>query len=109
MIDRLILSADRSGEYESIIYDKKINIREKDFKRQWFLKKFKWINGLTVKTFHSFCYSVLRNHGVHEFDNKFRIIGDEKQRDEDEFLKYTAPEIVDEVQKYRKFDQYGFI
>ena len=97
MIDRLILSADRSGEYEKIIYDKKTDKREKDSKRQWFLKKFKWINGLTVKTFHSFCYSVLRNHGVHEFDNKFRIIGDEKQRDEDEFLKYTAPETVHEV------------
>ncbi|HZV69338.1 MAG TPA: ATP-dependent helicase [Saprospiraceae bacterium] len=97
MIDRLILSADRSEEYENIIYDKKTNQREKDFKRQGFLKKFKWINGLTIKTFHSFCYSVLRNHGVHEFDNKFRIIGDEKQREEDEFMKYTAAETVHEV------------
>ena len=42
-------------------------------------KKYKWIDGLTVRTFHSFCYSILRNYGVNEFDNKFRIIGDEKK------------------------------
>ncbi|HEY9001255.1 MAG TPA: ATP-dependent helicase, partial [Mucilaginibacter sp.] len=45
-----------------------------------------------VKTFHGFCYSILRNYGVNEFDNKFKIIGDEKRDEEDELSKHVAPE-----------------
>ncbi len=94
MIDRLILGADKTGVYQSILSNKKINAKEKDRERSLWLRKYKWIAGLTIKTFHGFCYSVLRNYGVHEFDNKFRIIGDEKQKEDDEFLKYTAPETI---------------
>ncbi|HKZ36463.1 MAG TPA: UvrD-helicase domain-containing protein, partial [Chryseolinea sp.] len=97
MIDRLILGVDKTGIYQSILSNKKINAKEKDRERQLWLRKYKWIAGLTIRTFHSFCYSVLRSYGVHEFDNKFRIIGDEKQKEDDEFLKYTAPETIYEA------------
>lgn len=40
---------------------------------------------------------MLRNYGVNEFDNKFRIIGDEKRDEEDELSKHVAPETVFEV------------
>lgn len=60
------------------------------------MKKYKWIEGLTVKTFHGFCYQVLRHHGVNEFDNKFRIIGDTKQEGE-ELSRFQAPETAFEV------------
>ena len=70
---------------------------DKDKERLNYQKKYKWIDGLTVRTFHSFCYSILRNYGVNEFDNKFRIISDEKRNEEDELLKYVAPETVFEV------------
>ncbi|NJM80201.1 MAG: hypothetical protein HC854_12340, partial [Flavobacterium sp.] len=60
-------------------------------------KKFKWIDGLTVRTFHSFCYSILRSDGVKEFDNKFKIIGDEKASDTEEFSSKMASETVFEV------------
>jgi DNA helicase-4 len=97
MIDRLIMSADASGAFHKTISDKNITAAEKDQERRQYVKRFKWIQNLTLRTFHSFCYSVLRNYGVNEFDNKFRIIGDEKRSDDDEFAKYTAPETVFEV------------
>lgn len=97
MIDRLIISADNTGEYEKLLFDKRISRAEKDKERYLQQKKYKWIDGLTVKTFHSFCYSVLRNYGVNEFDNKFKIIGDEKKDDEDELSKHVAPETVFQV------------
>lgn len=97
MKDRLIMSADHSGEYKKIISDKSLKKIEKDQLRNSFLSKYKWIDNLTVKTFHSLCYSILRNQGVNEFDNKFRIIGESKRLEDDEFAKYTAPETIYEV------------
>ena len=97
MLDRLIISADSTGEYEKQLFDKRKTKIEKDKERFLQQKKHKWIDGLTVKTFHSFCYGVLRNDGVNEFDNKFRIIGDEKKDEEDELSKHVAPETVFEV------------
>ena len=97
MIDRLIISANAANQYETILIDKRITKAEKDKERFRWRKKYKWIDGLTIKTFHSFCYSILRNYGVNEFDNKFRIIGDEKRDEEDELSKNVAPETVFEV------------
>ncbi|MFN8257559.1 MAG: ATP-dependent helicase [Bacteroidales bacterium] len=97
MIDRLIISADESGEYAINLIDKRINNADKEKERFIQKKKYKWIDALTVRTFHSFCYAILRNYGVNEFDNKFRIIGDEKQDEEDELYKHVAPETVFEV------------
>ena len=59
MLDRLIISADSTGEYEKQLFDKRKTKIEKDKERFLQQKKYKWIDGLTVKTFHSFCYSVL--------------------------------------------------
>ena len=97
MIDRLIISADETGQYESMLFNKRMSQADKDKERFSNQKKYKWIDGLTVRTFHSFCYSILRNYGVNEFDNKFRIIGDEKRDEEDELSKHVAPETVFEV------------
>lgn len=97
MLDRLIISADTTGQYESMLIDKSMSKADKEKERYSQQKKYKWIDGLTVRTFHSFCYSILRNYGVNEFDNKFRIIGDEKRDEEDELSKYVAPETVFEV------------
>jgi len=97
MIDRLIISADTTGQYESMLFDKRMSKADKNKERFTQQKKYKWIYSLTVRTFHSFCYSILRNYGVNEFDNKFRIIGDEKRDEEDEFSKRVAPETVFEI------------
>ncbi len=97
MIDRLIISADPANHYVNILYDKNKSKAAKDKERFLYTKKYKWIDGLAVRTFHSFCYSILRNYGVNEFDNKFKIIMDEKRDEEDELSKYVAPETVFEV------------
>jgi superfamily I DNA/RNA helicase len=97
MIDRLIISADQTGQYEKLLFDKRLSKADRDRERFQQQKKYKWIDGLTVRTFHSFCYSILRNYGVNEFDNKFRIIGDEKKDEEDELSTNVAPETVFEV------------
>lgn len=96
MIDRLIISADDSSDYARVIADKTIKNDERSFARLQFTRKFKWINKLTVRTFHSLCYNIMRNFGVSEFDNKFKIVGDAKIA-RDEFSQYTAGETVFEI------------
>ena len=97
MIDRLIISADQSGTYETQISNRQLTKTEKDKIRNHHQSKYKWIESLTVRTFHSFCFSVLRNYGVNEFDNKFKIIGNEKRDEEDELSVNVAPETIFEV------------
>ncbi len=96
MLDRLIVSADDTEEYLTILTDKFKNKKEKDFERYNFTRKHKWIENLTLRTFHSLCYSILRNYGVQEFDNKFKIVSDTKFED-DEFSKYASPETTIEI------------
>ncbi|WCO03677.1 UvrD-helicase domain-containing protein [Psychroserpens ponticola] len=96
MLDRLIISADDTEEYAEILVDKNRSIKEKDTERHFFTKKYKWIDNLTLRTFHSLCYSILRNFGVNEFDNKFKIIGENKATN-DEFARYSATETSFEV------------
>ncbi len=97
MIDRLIIDADKSGEYERIIFDKKLQIAEKNRQRQFYIKKFKWIENITIRTFHSLCYKIMQNYGVKEFDNKFKIISEDKKKDEDPMLAFAAAETSFEV------------
>ncbi|WP_442787243.1 ATP-dependent helicase [Flavobacterium suncheonense] len=97
MIDRLIVSADTTGMYERIIFSKELTKKEKDYERRNWQRKYKWIEGLTIRTFHSFCYSVLRSDGVKEFDNKFKIIGDEKSSNTEDLSSRIADETVFEV------------
>lgn len=97
MLDRLIISADASGQYENMLVDKLKSKADKERERHTQQKKYKWIDGLTVKTFHGFCYGILRNYGVNEFDNRFKIIGEEKRDEEDDLTKNVAPETAFEV------------
>ena len=97
MVDRLIITADDSNEYENILFDKYKSKADKDIARYSYTKKYKWVDSLTVKTFHSLCYGILRNYGVNEFDNKFKIIGEEKREDDDDLSKYVAPETTFDV------------
>jgi len=98
MIDRLIFSADESGEYERLMFDKKLSAKEKDDIRFQYTKKYSWISSLTVRTFHSLCYYLLKTYGVNVFDNKFKILQDQKITD-DQFASITAPEIERDIMK----------
>nr|WP_121272537.1 UvrD-helicase domain-containing protein [Pedobacter schmidteae] len=88
IIDRLILSVDKTGKYQEIL-NAGTNI---DKERTNFQRKYKWIDRLTVKTFHSFCYAVLRSMGVNEFDNKFKIITNKERKDKDDLAANASPE-----------------
>ena len=109
MIDRLIMTADTENGYEKLLSGKSGAGKEgeKDREREKFRKKFKWIDALTIKTFHGFCYGVMRNYGVNEFDNKFRIIGEEKRPGEEETSKNLAPETLFEVVHKMLIEQCG--
>jgi len=96
MLDRLIIAADKTNEYATFISNKKHSKRQIDEKRFFFKRKFSWINNLTIKTFHSLCYSILRNYGVNEFDNRFKIVTDKKNTAE-EFEKYSARETAPDI------------
>jgi DNA helicase IV len=78
MIDRLILSADTTGEYEKVLNNKQLTFTQRNQERYRFRQKYPWIQRFTIRTFHSFCYMVLQNHGVKEFDNQFKLIGETK-------------------------------
>ncbi|WP_051891793.1 UvrD-helicase domain-containing protein [Arenibacter algicola] len=95
MIDRMIQAADKSGYYEQFLKTKGITFAEKYKERQSFLNKFPWLNRLTVKTIHSLCYQIIKTDGVHVFDNKFKIVADQKGNSE--FIGNTAEETVSEI------------
>lgn len=96
MLDRLIITADETEMYTEILADKNRTTKEKETERYFFTKKHKWIDNLTLKTFHGLCYGIIRNFGVNEFDNKFKIIGDTKITN-NEFAKYSATETSFEI------------
>ncbi len=91
MLDRLILAADESGKYKGIIFDKKLPYYVKMEKRREYIKKYPWLSNITIKTFHSLCYSIIRKYGSKEFDNRFKIV-DDKVYDEEIDIRHKAPE-----------------
>lgn len=97
MIDRLIVSADSSGQYEAVVNDVRLPKYETAKIRRSYISKHKWISGLTIRTFHSLCYVILRTYGANEFDNKFRILLDSKNEYDEEFVNATAPELTTDV------------
>lgn len=76
MIDRLILHADKTNTYAAIIGDKTLSQQTKEIERRNYSRKYPWLSNMTLCTFHSFCYSLLRKYGAQIFDNRFRILSD---------------------------------
>ncbi|MCB4800254.1 UvrD-helicase domain-containing protein [Neotamlana laminarinivorans] len=95
MLDRMIVSADKTGYYETFIKTKGITFSERNKERQNYLNKFPWLSRLTIKTIHSLCYQIIKTDGVHVFDNKFKIVADKKGNNE--FLANTAEESVSDI------------
>jgi len=97
MLDRLIISSDRNEIYAQKLTDKQFAERDKNSLRLEYQNKYQWIKALTVRTFHSLCFKILREYGVNEFDNQFKILGEDKWNENDEFAEYRAKETVFEV------------
>lgn len=103
MIDRLIMYSDKSGQYKKFIENKKNYSENKDRARKEYVKKYKWISNLTIKTYHSFCYSLLRTHGAKNFDNRFKLLVEKNiitESIEDPKMNYESPkQIVNKLLK----------
>ncbi|MDI9310725.1 MAG: UvrD-helicase domain-containing protein [Limnohabitans sp.] len=97
MIDRLIMDADKTGAYKEILENKNTTAAQKNKYRLEYQQKFKWIGNLQIRTFHSFCYKLMQTYGVKEFDNKFKLITDDKTKSDEAFSKLSADETVFEV------------
>ena len=95
MLDRMIVSADKTGYYEAFIKTKGITILERNKERKNYVDKFPWLSQLTIKTIHSLCYKIIKTDGVHVFDNKFKIVADQKGNNE--FIGNTAEESVSDI------------
>ncbi len=93
MVDRLIIAGDDNRDYEEFINDKFITKEQKERERRSRVQSKPWIANLTVKTFHSLCYQLLKNSGGVSFDNQFRLLIDEQadEMKEDEH-RTIAPE-----------------
>jgi DNA helicase IV len=96
MTDRLILSADTDNKYADLLGVKNKTREELQYERFFYSRKFKWIDKLTLKTFHSLCYGIMRNFGVSEFDNQFRVVGEAKTTN-NEISKHLATETTFEI------------
>lgn len=99
MLDRLILSDNSNSDYEDFLNDKTISKAEKDTIRQLRKASIPWVQKLTVRTFHSLCYTILRSSSSPDvFDSSFRLITDEVP-DEDNALAHAnvAPERPKEI------------
>jgi len=96
MMDRLILTADKNNNYKSIISDKKLSRKERDYKRKEYIKKYPWLSNITVKTFHGLCNQILRRRGAKEFDTKYRILLDNRYDTEVE-ARQTTQEYPEEI------------
>src|SRR5690606_3115919 len=98
MVDRLIISADTTKTYDGLLTNKKLTKKDIDYKRQEYSKNISLINSLTLKTFHSLCYTILREDGVSEFDNRFKILSDSINTDPD-YAHLSAEETSSDVLK----------
>ncbi|NDP21178.1 MAG: ATP-dependent helicase [Paludibacter sp.] len=83
MIDRLIISSDVTNTYEHYIQNKTTTNFQKEAERRKRVVEQPWISNLTIRTFHSLCYKILRDNGNPVFDNKFKLITDNSSDEAD--------------------------
>ncbi|APY12110.1 hypothetical protein BWZ22_13105 [Seonamhaeicola sp. S2-3] len=96
MIDRMILSVDKSGFYKEFLESKGVTQKEISEERKKMLQKYPWLNQITMKTFHGLCYQIMRTDGVNVFDNQFKIINKSKNNS-GEVIGNSAPETESEI------------
>lgn len=69
--DRLIEYTDKTGTYK-----KALAAGNHETVRNDYIQKNGVLKNITVCTFHSLCYSILRKNGAPHLDNRFRLLGD---------------------------------
>ncbi|NOS57419.1 MAG: UvrD-helicase domain-containing protein [Cyclobacteriaceae bacterium] len=72
--DRLIEYADKTNQYKAELTPvNQYSIRKKYINQNSILKN------LTVRTFHSLCFSILKENGAGYYDNRFRLLQDKTE------------------------------
>lgn len=95
MIDRMIMAADETNSYKQVLESEGANSFAISQLRRDYIKKYSWLKELSISTFHSLCYSILKNDGVHVFDNRFKIVPNRKEKGD--LKRFSAPEIEAEI------------
>lgn len=114
--DRLIEYADKTNQYRTEANSgNHYSVREKYIQQNTILKN------LTVRTFHSLCYSILKENGAGYYDNRFRLLQDKSEsfRTDDSLDIPSSAESIDSLLRksiisacqhdqifYQKLEQY---
>jgi len=92
--DRLIEFADKTQQYKNELKGSDQHLIRKKFINQHAILK-----NLTVRTFHSLCFTILKENGSGYFDNRFKILRDEQAsfRTDDSMNIPPATESIDSL------------
>jgi DNA helicase IV len=92
--DRLIVFADKTKQYKNDLKGDEQHLLRKKFISQNAILK-----NLTVRTFHSLCFAILKENGAGFFDNRFKILRDEQSsfRADDSLNISPATESIDSL------------
>jgi DNA helicase IV len=99
MLDRLIETADDTGKFKEEINTKGLNSKDKYEIRKQYYKSYPWLNQITICTFHSLCYKLLKEKGVHQFDNRFKIITNSNSNYNSDFKNPCTETVFSVMQK----------
>jgi DNA helicase IV len=72
--DRLIEHADKTNQYKS-----QAKTQNQSSIRKKYISQNSVLKNLTVQTFHSLCFSILKENIAGYYDNRFRLLKDEKE------------------------------
>jgi len=94
ILNRLIVETDKTETFKKMRANKDIDKEKKQY-----IEKNTILKNLTICTFHSFCYSLLKSDGAPYFDNQFQILPDKRKqsKSDEQFENIHATETVDTV------------
>ena len=92
--DRLIEYADKTNRYKA-----EIKSGNQDTIRKEYINQNAVLKNLTVRTFHSLCYLILKENGAPYYDSRFRLLQDKREsfRMDDSFNISPSTESIDSL------------
>ena len=92
--DRLIEFADKTQQYKN-----ELKGNDQHLVRKKFINQHSILKNLTVRTFHSLCFTILKENGSGYFDNRFKILRDDQAsfRTDDSMNIPPATESIDSL------------
>jgi superfamily I DNA/RNA helicase len=92
--DRLIEFADKTQQYKN-----ELKGNDQHLIRKKFINQHAILKNLTIRTFHSLCFTILKENGSGYFDNRFKILRDDQAsfRTDDSMNLPPATESIDSL------------